>query len=273
MGRYMAFELLSEQAPDFANQAVPQLIDDPSPPLRALAVQSYLEQAKTATNTEAIGLLGFALGKARDVNQVQAIAKALEEFDIQVDLKKQLGFLGQWHIVGPFDHRNESAFHEARGPEFSLPTIDLQATYADGISTSDHDVPVEVAWVPIETSHPTAVVDLNERVGKVKGAIVYAFAEFRAEEAQDAEIRIGTYNGHKVWVNGELVIVNEVYHSAFMPDLYSGKCRLNKGRNQILMKVCQNEQSQAWAQNWNFMLRVCDPTGKAIPEFQPPAQQ
>ena len=39
---------------------------------------------------------------------------------------------------------------------------------------------------------------------------------------------------------------------------------LRKGKNVILLKVCQNEQTDAWAQNWQFQLRICDPVGTAI---------
>jgi hypothetical protein len=40
---------------------------------------------------------------------------------------------------------------------------------------------------------------------------------------------------------------------------------LKAGRNEILIKVCQNEQTDAWAQKWSFQLRVCDALGGAVP--------
>ena len=40
---------------------------------------------------------------------------------------------------------------------------------------------------------------------------------------------------------------------------------IGKGRNTILLKVCQNEQADAWAQVWDFQLRVCDAVGGAVP--------
>ena len=35
--------------------------------------------------------------------------------------------------------------------------------------------------------------------------------------------------------------------------------------NEILIKVCQNEQTENWAQSWMFQLRLCDATGVAVP--------
>ena len=40
---------------------------------------------------------------------------------------------------------------------------------------------------------------------------------------------------------------------------------LKAGPNEILIKVCQNNQSEPWAQAWNFAVRVCDKTGGKLP--------
>ena len=34
--------------------------------------------------------------------------------------------------------------------------------------------------------------------------------------------------------------------------------------NVILVKACQNSQTDSWARQWDFQLRVCDPDGAAI---------
>ena len=47
-------------------------------------------------------------------------------------------------------------------------------------------------------------------------------------------------------------------------DQYIATGALNEGKNTILLKICQNEQTEAWAQNWQFQLRVCDAVGTAI---------
>jgi len=55
-----------------------------------------------------------------------------------------------------------------------------------------------------------------------------------------------------------------VYHSGSQPDQFVNRVVLQPGRNVILVKVCQNEQTQDWAQRWDFQLRVCDETGGAV---------
>ena len=54
-------------------------------------------------------------------------------------------------------------------------------------------------------------------------------------------------------------------------DQYVGRGELKAGNNVILLKICQNEQTEAWAQDWKFQLRVCDASGKAILASDRPA--
>jgi hypothetical protein len=47
-------------------------------------------------------------------------------------------------------------------------------------------------------------------------------------------------------------------------DQHVGRGTLKAGRNEILVKVCQNEQTDSWAQQWSFQLRVTDALGGAV---------
>jgi hypothetical protein len=75
---------------------------------------------------------------------------------------------------------------------------------------------------------------------------------------------MGCINACKIWLNGELLLEREVYHTGMDIDQYVGKGKLKSGRNMILVKVCQNEQTEDWAQSWQFQLRVCDSRGTAV---------
>ena len=55
-----------------------------------------------------------------------------------------------------------------------------------------------------------------------------------------------------------------VYHSGSQLDQYVCRAALREGKNTILVKVCQNEQTQSWARKWHFQLRVCDAQGTAV---------
>ena len=258
-GRLMAFELLSENDSEFADKTIPTLISDSSLPLRRMGVDWYVEQAEEAEDArDKIGSLGVALNNARDIDQVLKIAELMGEQGISVDLQNQLGFINQWHIVGTFNNKDEGGFNVAYGPEKDLANIDVvDATYPD-LNGND------VQWFSHTTSEPTGVVDLVKKIGPIKGVTAYAYATFDATEEREVDIRVGCINAHKVWVNGELIMANEVYHNGMSPDKFSSPANLKKGENVILIKVCQNEQTEPWAQDWQFQVRVCDETGKAI---------
>ncbi len=260
MGRLLAFELLTDGNEGLAAEMIPGFIEDPSLPLRHKAVGALLEKADALSQGESldvIGCLGLALKHARDVEQIQSIANKLAKHGVNVDLQSQLGFLPTWNVVGSFDNKDMAGFDVAHGPEEAIGMIDLNAKYKDLEGN-------ETGWKEVATINPVGNVNLNEHIGKVKGATVYALTNFKSLEACDAEIRIGTANATKIWLNGELVMVNEIYHNSNSIDKFSGEVKLKEGDNQIFMKVCQNEQSESWAQDWQFQFRICDETGKPI---------
>ena len=259
MGRLMAFELLSDFDDSYAKNNVARMLQDPSLPVRQLAVADLIVKAQAAEEpSDAVGMLAYALPHTREVDQVMKIVKMLSERGIQIDLQNQLGFVANWHIVGPFDNTGETGFNTAMGPEIDPANIDIEATFNDSKSGES------VSWISHNTLDPTGSVDVNKILGSEKGVVAYAYNEFNSEEEQNVEIRIGCINGNKVWLNGVEILSNEIYHVGMMPDQFVGKATLQKGANSILFKVCQNEQTEAWANLWAFQLRVCQADGKAV---------
>ena len=265
LGRLLAFDLLKSTNSKWAEATLPKLLDDPSLPLRARAVDYWLERSEDADKMESLGILATALEKARDLEQVQSIAKKLAQKGVSIDLKKQLGFLDSWFFVGRFDNKDEKGFDVAYGPELNPGEADFEAKF----ETAEGDG----KWSQRATTQATGILDLNELIGKFKGQTVYAGTLFKAAEDSPAEIRIGTANAHKVYVNGKLIMSNEIYHNGNSADKFSAKCDLKKGDNYILVKLCQNEQTQPWAQRWEFQLRVCDSSGKRIEPVNPQPTQ
>ena len=82
---------------------------------------------------------------------------------------------------------------------------------------------------------------------------------------QQVQMRAGSNNAVKIWLNGKLIYFREEYHHGMRMDQHTATGTLRAGRNTILIKVCQNEQTDAWAQKWDFQLRVCDKLGGAVP--------
>ena len=76
--RRLAFELIQKASPKRAAKLVPGFIDDPAPELRRDAVALIIEDALAESNEKsACALYEKALYAARDVDQIEATAKAL----------------------------------------------------------------------------------------------------------------------------------------------------------------------------------------------------
>src|SRR5260370_22955451 len=101
-------------------------------------------------------------------------------------------------------------------------------------------------------------------MGQCIGSVANATNEFQSTDNRQVEFRLGTPNSWKVWLNGNLIFAREEYHRGMNLDQYRMRGTLKPGRNVILIKICQNEQTEEWAQRWQFQLRVCDATGTAI---------
>jgi hypothetical protein len=257
LGRRFAYELIASVDPSAESRLIPACLDDESMELRRDAVALLLKSAddaeKAGNAPEAIRINSEAFAAARLPEQVKAIAEKLVKLGKEVNVANHFGLVQNWYVIGPFDHTDSKSFDNVYPPENA---VDLKAKIMGKKG--------EIGWMPLITKKPDGVVDLNEPIGKEKFAIAYAFNEFNSDKDLDVEIRYGCINASKVWVNGELVASNEVYHAGQEIDQYRGKAKLKAGKNQILVKICQNDQKEQWAQDWTFLLRVCDRLGTAV---------
>ncbi len=263
--RQLAFELIREVDLLTAGLLLPRFLNDPSLELRREAVTMVLKAAETTAASDkklAIKTYRKGLTAARDLDQIKSATEALGKLGETVDLPSHFGFLMQWRLLGPFDNTAKTGFDMAYPPENN---VALKATYKGKAAEIPDGAEIDrIAWQQYTTSDEYGLVDLNIALGKFKGGIAYVYTEFDSAKAQDADLRLGTANGNKIWLNGELLSTNHIYHARMEIDQYVGRGELKKGRNTILLKICQNEQTESWAQRWDFQLRVCNRTGTAI---------
>src|SRR5215813_9125666 len=97
------------------------------------------------------------------------------------------------------------------------------------------------------------------------GAVAYALAEIDCAVERPVHVRAGSQNAIKIFLNGKPIFFREEYHHGMQMDQHIGEGTLRPGRNTLLIKICQNEQSEDWAQNWSFQARVCDQAGGVVP--------
>jgi len=256
-GRRLAYEWLRRVDRTAPGRLIPGMIDDPSVELRRDAVAQLIERAETLAGAEKIDeatpVYETAMAAARDIDQIKLLADRLKKLDRPVDLARHFGFLMTWKAVGPFDNTDEKGFDRVYPPEESL---DTKASYE-----GKHG---EVKWVDHVTTDTYGTVDLNKILGEEKGVAAYATTDFVSPVRQEVQFRTTTFQAVKLWLNGRLIDEHNVYHGGSQLDQYVCTGVLQPGRNVILIKVCQNEQTQSWARVWSFQLRVCDAAGTAI---------
>jgi len=254
--RRLAYEWLIKVDPTTPDRLLPQMLDDPGLELRRDAVIRALAHAEQLReNDELEAKLAFKelLDSARDYDQVMDIAKRLESLGEKPNLTRQFGCVQSWHLIAPFDNTSKAGFGREFAPELE---VDLQAEYPGKAEP--------IRWSTHITSDPFGIVDLNKVIGKHMGATAYGIAQVDSPANQPVSIRVGSPNAIKVWLNGKLLCSRDEYHHGMSMDQYQSSGMLKSGRNTILIKICQNEQQEDWAQDWKFQLRVCDPTGRGI---------
>jgi hypothetical protein len=256
--RRLAYECLCRVDKTTPQRLLPGMLQDSSVELRRDAVAVVIKEAKQILDKQdkpaATAAYKKALAAARDKDQVDEIAKQLKALSEPVDLAAHFGFIKTWQLAGPFDNTDGKGFAVAYPPEKG---VDLAAVY-------EGKEKAQVRWKEHTTSDAYGMVDLNKAIAKHMGATGYAFAAVETPAERPVELRVGSNNSVKIFLNGKLLLQHEEYHHGTKMDQYVAKGVLNAGRNEILIKVCQNEQKDDWAQTWGFQLRVCDSVGTAV---------
>src|SRR5207249_4365149 len=136
------------------------------------------------------------------------IAENLKKLDVEVDLNAHYGFLTRWMIMGPFDSAGGIGFNKPYPPERG---IDLKASY----SGKDKK---EVRWIEHATMEKLGLVDFNKQIGPLHGTVAYAFAAVESARERPVELRAGSYNAIRIYLNGKEVYAREEYHHGIQMD-------------------------------------------------------
>ena len=245
--RSLAYTWLKSRDAGRADRLLDGMLDDPALDLRREAVEKLLASVAKADEAAMKAAQRRALAAARDVDQVEQIAGWLGEHGETVDLAAVLGFVRRWRVSDAFDNAKGVGFAKAYPPE------------EEGVTAA-----ARTGWKEVVSKDRLGSVDLNEAVATKKGVLAYAVADVAMPQGGRAEVRIGSPCAVKVWVNGVAVMAHEIYHASEAVDQYVASADFWAGTNTILVKCCQNEQTQAWAADWKFQLRVCDRLGTPL---------
>ena len=261
--RRLAYEVLVMADPKAPERLLPTMLNDASNELRLDAIAAALTKAEKLEGDVAKAEYKRLFAAVRDDKQAKAIGTALGKLGAKADLVSQFGIVTKWQVAGPFDGGKGAAFAAKGEPEKK---VDLAAKYAgkDGaqVAWKAHTVEVDPKDFDLEK---VGLVDLNKVLAKHKDAVAYAFTIVESDKERPVEIRFGSITAAKVFLNGKELFAREEYHHGERFDQYVVRTTLKAGKNELLLKVSQNDQKEPWAQVWQFKLRLCDATGGALP--------
>ena len=245
--RTLAFDWLKDRNPSRAEGLLDGMLDDPALDLRREAVEKQLAAVAAADEPTQKAAHQKCLAAARDVDQIERIAAWLSEHGEKVNVAIVLGFVRNWRVSEAFDNAKGVGFAKAYPPEVALPTR-----------------PETVQWKAVASADKHGAIDLNAAIETKKGVLAYAVADVVMPRGGPAEVRIGSPCAVAVWVNGKPAMAHEIYHAAEAIDQYVAVAEFREGTNTVIVKCCQNEQTEPWAGDWKFQLRICDSIGSPL---------
>jgi len=124
----------------------------------------------------------------------------------------------------------------------------------------------EIRWKLYETKQSMGQLNLIQAIAPVKEAVGYAYTELNSPRSQKAQVRCGADDNLTIWLNGKKVLSRLQWLNGTRLDRFTASIQLRKGRNQLLVKVCQGPQHKnpAVPNNWSLQLRICDRTGANV---------
>jgi hypothetical protein len=173
----------------------------------------------------------------------------------------EVGFIDHWLIAGPFPNPGERPdnagfnidYLKNYGGELGcVPTNGMEVKDPNGNATK---------WQQYASSTPEInffSIELLKLEPSQEDILCYCACWLDSDADKEVELRIGSDDGYKLWVNHKFVSEQNVYRSMEM-DSETHKVKLNKGKNLILIKVTQD-----WGE-FQFQMRVVNAEGKEVP--------
>ena len=162
------------------------------------------------------------------------------------------GFVVNFLLAGPFNVDQKTSSCKAFDKDFlSLCGGETSVSPKAGQRIDGSDV----RWKPHGIRHGMTANLRNEYAGQ--SIVVYASVYLDCPKSQTAQIRLGSDDGIKVWLNDALVWKNHTHRGLGIDnDIFEVK--LKKGTNKLLLKIEQSFGAH------EFCLRLADTAGNAI---------
>ncbi|MFQ6041763.1 MAG: DUF3352 domain-containing protein [Candidatus Poribacteria bacterium] len=164
----------------------------------------------------------------------------------------RVGFIPEsaWYVIGPFGNDANAGFDTAYPPEEG---VDLEGEY-EGVGAT-------VNWEQWADDKADGFVDFQYMFEPDQWVVAYAWTTVTSPETREAQLRVGSDDDVKVWLNGKEALSRKIARAA-SPDQDIVPVTLNEGENKLLVKVCNRKMA------WGFYLRFTDSNGKPLTDVE-----
>jgi hypothetical protein len=186
---------------------------------------------------------------------------ALGPFKLAKNWAEEQGFVVNWLVCGPFPNPGDRPDNTGFGTDY-LKNNGGEAAFTP---TNGMEIKIDggaaVKFLPYATTGTDIIfgdvahLKIESNQEKI---LVYCACWLEADADKEVEVRVGSDDGYKLWINHQLISEQHVYRAMEM-DQETHKVKLNKGKNLLLIKVDQDTGE------FQFMLRVVGADGKAAP--------
>lgn len=183
-------------------------------------------------------------GRSRGLKNIAALQRPGRLHDWWVIHNSNKGLIRDYKIIGPFPFGD--GLDGSYAPETEL---DFNKSY--------RGMEKEVHWRSVKTGEDGYLnfIAQYSHGNSELVAIAYAYTEIISPDNREITLTLGSNDGAKVWLNGE-VIYNVHIGRGAVADQEFLKVKLKKGINKLLVKV------ENLGASWGLYLRVVDPEGK-----------
>lgn len=145
-------------------------------------------------------------------------------------------FAGDWVLLGPFAN-----------PVLNGVCTGFRQDFLAGEATAQVQAGQAQAGRVWKSWHTeTGLIDFIQAFGQVQDVVAYAWHEFKSNSTRNAVIKVGSDDGIRMWLNGELILDHHI-HRAISVDEDAIIVHLQAGTNRLLVKVDQGSGG------WEFL--------------------
>ena len=158
-----------------------------------------------------------------------------------------------WYVIGPFDYPDEHSYDLSYPPEKEQ-IIGKTYTGKNG---------AQCVWTrPFRSEKAGCVrLDMVDQFAKEEWYIFYALGFYYSPVERNCQMRIGTDDTSKVWINDKLVQTCKV-HRGIVVDNDIVPVTLKEGWNKVVVKIGQGTGGVG------FLVRFTDDKGVTLPDLQ-----